>query len=377
MVVRLGLIVVAPIVVVSALAVAGDAPRGTASASDDEVRRQQQGEDLDARRQAAQAASKEREPCTDPDGVAIHRLSMKATFRPMPMGGTGDGLGVKAAIPAQHTLRDDNNEEKGTARSRCEAPLLKQMTVREAASQSLEQIERKKPTAATLEQWLEGKEVVEVCFAGPHIEPLKLRDSLHTKVSDRNWDFRLTPGEGGGHGSFIQVVMRVTRENTQRLMDLQSELTPRQYILCQDHTRVWSTMGDPAIRAQARKLVPEVLAAFEKTLAKNAANAKFTPITPSDASKLGGFRYDLGEPNTGSVRIVEITPLKTWETAVAPDQFIHFPQLGLMVTVHYRSGSLLDRKKVSPSHLAIRKAFCDVVEPLLKLEPGVKVQTSF
>ncbi|HUS92413.1 MAG TPA: M56 family metallopeptidase, partial [Phycisphaerae bacterium] len=54
------------------------------------------------------------------------------------------------------------------------------------------------PTAATLGKWLEGKEVVEVCFAGAHMEPLKLRDSLKLKVADNDWDFRLTPGEGGG-----------------------------------------------------------------------------------------------------------------------------------------------------------------------------------
>ena len=67
-------------------------------------------------------------------------------------------------------------------------------------------------------KWLDGKDVVEVCFAGPHLEPQKLKNSLQTKGVDNALDetFLLTPGEGGGDNrSFVTVVMNVSPENIQ------------------------------------------------------------------------------------------------------------------------------------------------------------------
>jgi hypothetical protein len=84
-----------------------------------------------------------------------------------------------------------------------------------------------KPTGETLNKWLAGKDLVEVCFAGPHLEPQKLKNSLQTKGLDNELDetFLLTPGEGGGDNrSFITVVMNVSNENVQRLLLLQREL---------------------------------------------------------------------------------------------------------------------------------------------------------
>jgi hypothetical protein len=72
-----------------------------------------------------------------------------------------------------------------------------------------------KPTGETLNKWLAGKDVVEVCFAGPHMEPQKLKNSLQTKGLNNELDetFLLTPGEGGGDNrSFVTVVMNVSPE---------------------------------------------------------------------------------------------------------------------------------------------------------------------
>ncbi len=228
------------------------------------------------------------------------------------------------------------------------------------------------PTAATLKEWLGGKEVVEVWFAGPHVEPLALRNSLHTKVAETDQDFRLTPGEGGGLGSFIEVVMTVTPGNVKRLLDLQAELAPRKYTLVPDRARVWSTAGDSAKRAQARNLIPDVASAFKKSFAKIRPDAKFTPY----ADSRHGFGYDLGGGQTGSFSIVAITPLKLWYTEIIPDQSVHLPRLGLMATSWYRPSLPRGSEQLSSTHSAIRRAFRDAVSPLLALEPGVEVRAS-
>ena len=98
-----------------------------------------------------------------------------------------------------------------------------------------------KPDPTNLEKWTQGKGVVDVCFAGPWQDPLKLRSSLKTKVPETDRDFRLACGEGGGENrSFVQVSMTVTPENVQRLLALQAELKPRGYLMDPKETRVWS-----------------------------------------------------------------------------------------------------------------------------------------
>ena len=112
-----------------------------------------------------------------------------------------------------------------------------------------------------------------MCFAGPHMEPQKLKNSLQTKGLDDELDetFRLTPGEGGGDNrSFVTVVMSVSPENIQRLLRLQKELAPRGYPLDPEHTQVWSFQRTPETRRQVQVMVPkflrEVTAKFEKAL---------------------------------------------------------------------------------------------------------------
>jgi len=225
------------------------------------------------------------------------------------------------------------------------------------------------PTPATLEKWLTGKEVVEVCFAGAHMDPLKLRDSLKTKVADNDWDFRLTPGEGGGaNRSFVEVCMRVSPENTRRLLSLQEELEPRGYRLDPEHTHVWSLDGDPNARAKAREMAPGVLAAAANGISTALPKAQSATERPDRAMYLAGIRYEVPGTNiTGMIRISEIAATKRWQLPVVPDQVIHLPRLGLMMTVYYRPGRDTTPDD-SPQRAAIRKAVNEAIVPLLKLE---------
>jgi hypothetical protein len=225
------------------------------------------------------------------------------------------------------------------------------------------------PTPATLEKWLTGKEVVEVCFAGAHMEPLKLRDSLKTKVADNDWDFRLTPGEGGGaNRSFVEVCMRFSPENTRRLLSLQEELEPRGYRLDPEHTHVWSLDGDPNARAKAREMAPGVLAAAANGISTSLPKAQSTAERPGRAMYLAGIRYEVpGTNTTGMIRISEIAATKTWQLPVIPEQVIHLPRLGLMITAYYRPGQDTTQD-TSPERAAIRNAVNEAVAPLLKLE---------
>ena len=228
---------------------------------------------------------------------------------------------------------------------------------------------RETPTAATLGKWLAGKEVVEVCFAGPHMEPLKLRDSLTIKPAANDWDFRLTPGEGGGvNRSFVEVCMRVSPENTRRLLALQKELAPRGYRLDPEHSRAWSFDGDPNARATARAMAPKVLAAAADAIRAALPKAQTSPERPRRAMYLAGIRYEVPGTNIrGTVRINEITPTKRWQLAAAPEQTVHLPHLGLMVMAYYRPGRDTTGD-VSPERAAIRKAVQAAVAPLRKLE---------
>ena len=117
---------------------------------------------------------------------------------------------------------------------------------------------------------------MELTFAGPHMEPRKLRDSLKTKVEETDWEFRMSAGEGGGlNRSYVEVCMKVTPDNVQRLLALQAELEPRGYLLEPQTAHIWSYAGNEPAREKARRLVPDVLTAAERGIRQILPDAQF------------------------------------------------------------------------------------------------------
>ncbi len=232
------------------------------------------------------------------------------------------------------------------------------------------------PTPETLEKWLQGKECIEVSFGGPHMAPLELRDSLTIKGNAT--DFRLTPGEGGrpgkGGGAFVEVWMKVTPENVRQVLALQAELAPRLYVLEAKRAKVWSYQGDAKTREQARKLVPEVLAALEQAIKQALPGAECTAAKSKGADLMGGFDYVLqGAKGKGAVRVHSVTSPHVGG-AIAPDQTLHLPHLGLIV-MQYNSGTGGRPADDSPQRRAIRQAFNEKVEPLRKLDSDARAST--
>ncbi len=226
------------------------------------------------------------------------------------------------------------------------------------------------PTPATLEKWMENKEFVEVCFAGPHVESMQLRNSLKTKVPTGDQDFLLSAGEGGGtNRSFIDIHMKVTPENIRRVLAIQAEMEVRGYHLDPKVTRVWVYQGDAGVRAKARALVPEFLAAVSHGIEKAIPTAVCT-------LEKGGMRYDVPKTHVrGMVRISEITTRIEWDLCVVPDLEVYLPHLALRIDLYYRPGQVGALEEVSLYRDAVRKAFSTAVEPILKLEPGAAVRT--
>lgn len=223
---------------------------------------------------------------------------------------------------------------------------------------------RTTPTPEALEKWLSDKDVIEVVFAGPHIDPLKLRDSLTTQ--DNNTDFRLSAGEGGGENrAFVQIHMKVTPVNVRRTLSLQEELAPRGYVLDAEHARVWSYRGDVRTRDEARKLLPDVMVAMKRAMQQTLPGVELTREIPPGKYFLGGFEYQLPAANLrGSVSVRDLT-MPTTGGSVDPDQTLHLPHLGMILTQTIASG----RGAQAAQRQAVRQAFERTVEPLLKLEP--------
>ena len=228
-----------------------------------------------------------------------------------------------------------------------------------------------KPTGETLEKWLDGKDVVEVCFAGPH---KKLKNSLQTKGLDNVLDetFLLTPGEGGGDNrSFITVVMNVSPENTERLLRLQKELAPRGYPLDTENTQVWSFQCPPETRRQVQELVPKFLREVTANIEKAMPNAKVSDEKSRRSEHLGAIKYAVpGTPISGSVVIYPVSPRKHWDQPTPSDQSFHLPHLGLMITAYYRPQQPGASEDASPEHASIRKAIMQAMESLIKLDAG-------
>jgi hypothetical protein len=238
------------------------------------------------------------------------------------------------------------------------------------AAQSLPAVS--KPMDKTLRKWLDGKDVVEVCFTGPHMEPQKLKHSLQTKGLDNELDetFLLTPGEGGGDNqSFITVVMNVSPDNNQRLLQLQKELAPRGYLLDPEDTHVWSLQCAPETRRQVREMVPKLLREVAAEIEKAVPKAKASDEEFPRAECLGAINYAVPEtPIAGSVLIYPISPRKHWALPTLPDQSFHLPHLGLMITTYYRAQQPGACDDASPEHAGIRKAVKDALGSLIKLD---------
>jgi hypothetical protein len=63
-----------------------------------------------------------------------------------------------------------------------------------------------------------------------------------------------------------------------------------------------------------------------------------------------------------------------WNLNILPDQTIHLPRMGLMVTAYYRPGEVGEREDNSPQRAKIREAVSDAMGPLMKLEGGAQVR---
>jgi HEAT repeat protein len=279
-------------------------------------------------------------------------------------------IGDPGAIPALTAGLNDTETTQVNAPTTYAAEARKAiLAIKQRQSNVVQNRAQQTPTPETLEKWLEGKEWIEVSFGGPHMDPLALRDSL--KIKGNLTDFRLTPGEGGRPGdrggAFIEVGMKVTPENTRLVLALQTELSSRGYVLEGDRARVWSYQADPNIREQARQLVPQVLANLEQAIKQAVPNIECTAKERRDAGYLGGFEYVLpGTSMKGWIRFESITS-PVIGGAIAPDQTLHLPHLGLI------GWNISGLDANAPQRQLIRQAFQDSVEPLLKLEPGAAV----
>ena len=220
-----------------------------------------------------------------------------------------------------------------------------------------------------LEKWLQGKEVVEVSFAGPWMELSKLRDAIQTWSGGTNFHLPMVTGEGGGTGgSFVEICATATPEQVRSLLALQAVLDAHGYRLDTAQCHVWSYPGDAEAQRKARDLIPEILSA-----AATGITQALSSVTTS-RPRPGQLRYNVPGnfpgTNIGSLMITEIEPGQTWEweSAAGVDRQFHLPHLRLMVMEHY--GPTEAFPEGTPQRSAIRKAIEKAVEPLLKLEPS-------
>jgi len=221
------------------------------------------------------------------------------------------------------------------------------------------------PAAATLEKWLAGKEVVQVRFLGPHMKPRKLLDSLKIKAADNDRTFRMMAGEMATGYSYVKVCMRVSPENTRKLLSIQKQLRATRHRMTPANTRVWALAGDPNARTKAREMAPKVLAAAANSIRTALPNAQTKPERPRGEWRLAGVTCKApGLTKTVYIRIHEITAMMKWNFDPSfAEQTIHLPRLGLVVTTYRIPNDVLP-----PAREAIRKAVNQAVAPLLKLE---------
>lgn len=225
------------------------------------------------------------------------------------------------------------------------------------------------PTPATLAAWLADKEVVEFDFAGPHSKPLKLLGLLKTKVDERDSEFRVSPGEGGGKNrAFVRVCLKATPAKVRRLLVIQEELRPHGYLLDAETARVWSYQATAAARAAALAMKPDFFVAFERDLKQ-----RFPAVKCRTEKHV--LRYEIpGTGVHGQIRVNAITAGKHWEGAVRPDQYLHLPHLGLMIQSYYGTGGDWLRKEIALPHAAIRTIFGAASQRFITLEPGAVVK---
>ncbi|MDP6545300.1 MAG: M56 family metallopeptidase, partial [Phycisphaerae bacterium] len=220
------------------------------------------------------------------------------------------------------------------------------------------------PAAATLEKWLAGKDVVQVRFKGPHIKPQKILDFLKVKAADNDRTFRMMAVEMATGYSYVKVCMKVSPENTRKLLSIQKQLRAISHRPTPANTRVWSLAGDPNARAKARKMAPKVLAAAN-AIRTALPNAQTKAERPRAEWYLGGITCKApGLTKTVYIKIHEITAMMKWHFDPSfAEQTIHLPRMGLVVTTYHIPTDVLP-----PARTAIRKAVNQAVAPLLKLE---------
>jgi hypothetical protein len=163
--------------------------------------------------------------------------------------------------------------------------------------------------------------------------------------------------------------MKVTPDNVQRLLALQAELDPWGYLLEPQKAHIWSYVGNDVARQKARRLLLDVLTAAKSGIRQILPDAQFAPQRRGKVS-LGKINYQVpGTTVRGSIWVHEISAAMPWMSAVPPDDVVHLPRLGLMITSHYQPGQPDGGAEgVSPQHASIRKSVREAVRPLIQLE---------
>jgi hypothetical protein len=268
-----------------------------------------------------------------------------------------DGIEVTTAVSVDG-VRMTSRLEEGTDTRDAELEDLREgmrkiivRVVRESGQLTVKEV---------LKTWVEGAEVVEMRFTGPHEEPVKLGESL---TVERSWEsgFMFTPGETGGR-SVLTVCMKVTPENVEKLQALWAELGRRKFELDGRTLQVWSYVSNAAVREKARKMIPELVAAAEKGVKGAAPEAKWKE---ERLDRRGLVNVSVtGEKLYGRLRITEITMEKSWilsrDLRMGYDDF-YLPHVGLMVEIwHLPDGTA--------GNVGVRKALREAIEPLVKIE---------
>ena len=244
-----------------------------------------------------------------------------------------------------------------------------------ASQPATQPVDEIKPAADTLEQWLKGKEVADICFAGPHMDLARLRDYVKDFGSNdvmADPTFILTTGEGGGENrAFVSVQMKATPANIKRLLSLQEEMAKVKYKLDSRVTRVWSYQADAKVRTKSREMAPQFMEDVTSLLKQALPGVNLTDERPSRTMYLAGKRYQLpGTQVSGMIRISAIEPSRAWELNVSPTQTIHLPYLGLIVATYYRPGQVGGLEDDSPQRRAILAAVKKAAQPLIELDGG-------
>jgi hypothetical protein len=227
------------------------------------------------------------------------------------------------------------------------------------------------PTSSTIGKWLEGKDVVELEFAGPTMDLKKLAASF--AVEKRSKDFVITSSGHAGADASVEICLKVTPESVPHLLALQTALEARGFHLEGKSAFVWSYAADSAVREKARKMIPDVLAAAEKAVKQALPGATWTVQQPRLPSTLADVDASRGE-GLGNLVIYDMTIQRQWglnRAGMREENLFHLAHLGLIVEIESTRGAKELANGKAPDdeeNLAIRQAFRQAVQPLLTLD---------